>query len=265
MANESFDGFSDHEILEMILYYSKARGDTNPCAHALMERFGSIKTIFEASVDELCTVEGIGTSSAILIQLISESMRRYIGELAAPVPCYDTMSKIADYLYRLFLGLDHERLYMLMFNDRLNLIDCVLISRGTINSSDVPMRKILNKVLFKKATSVVLAHNHPGGVSVPSDSDLEVTDQIKNVLEMMDVVLLEHFIFADRSFLPLIRRRYGRYRPEPIKRQTESFFYETFYDLEEGEYTINPRFDIHLMKKKKEKPLQADENKDRSV
>ena len=238
MAHESFDGFSEYEFLEMLLYYGKPRGDTNPCAHALMERFGSIKAIFEASVDELCTVEGIGINSAILIQLIAESMRRYAGDMVQPVPVYDTMSKVIEYLYRLFVGLDHERLYMLMFNDRLNMIDCVMLSKGTVNNSDVPMRNIVKKAVLKNATGIILTHNHPNGVPVPSESDLQVTEQVKNLLEMVDIVLMEHFIVADNSFWPVMRRRYGIFRPAPINERAESYFYETFYDLEDGKYDV---------------------------
>lgn len=248
LANEGFDGFSDYEFLEMLLYYGKPRGDTNPCAHELMERFGSIKALFEASVDELCTVDGVGLNSAILIKLINEAMRRYAGDMVERVQRYDTMSKVTDYLYRLFLGLDHERLYMLLFNDRLNLIDCVLLSKGSTNSSEVPMRNIVKKAVLKNATGVILAHNHPNGVAVPSESDLDVTEQIKHLLEIVDITLVEHFIIADEHFWPIMRRRYGVFRPAPVSDRMESYFYESFYDLDETEYRLKPCFERLKMK-----------------
>lgn len=242
---EGFDGFSDFELFETLLYYSKPRGDTNPCAHALMERFGSVKQVIDASVDELCGVDGMGLHSATLIKLMGELMRRYRKDMVQKAQSYARMSLVVDYLSPLFLGLAHERLYMLMFNDRMNLIDCVLISRGSINSTDVQLRLMLEKIIAKKATAVILAHNHPNGVAIPSECDVTVTDQIKTTFEAIHVTLVEHFIISDTYFWPIMRRHYGMFRPSPIITgdRTESYFYETFYDLEEEDYKLHFSFD----------------------
>lgn len=245
LKSGDFDGFSDFEFIEMLLYYGKPRGDTNPCAHALMERFGSFRQVVDASVDELSAVDGVGIHSAVLIKLVGEAMRRYRSDMVQHVPCYTRMSQVIDYLAGLFLGLDHERLYMLMFNDRMNLIECVPISQGSINGADVQLRLILEKIITKKATAVILAHNHPNGLAIPSECDMAVTDQIKTTLEAIHVTLVEHFIVSDTHFWPIMRRHYGMFRPSPLitGERTESYFYETFYDLEEENYTIHVSFD----------------------
>ena len=245
LLNDGFDGFSDFEFIETLLYYGKPRGDTNPCAHALMERFGDFKKIVDASVDELSAVDGMGVHSAILIKVIGEAMRRYQKNMVRQVQNYTRMSLVVEYLSPLFLGLDHERLYMLMFNDRMNLIDCVLISRGSINSTEVQLRLMLEKIIAKKATAVILAHNHPNGVAIPSECDVTVTDQIKTTFEAIHVTLVEHFIISDTYFWPIMRRHYGMFRPSPIitGERTESYFYETFYDLEEEDYKLHFSFD----------------------
>ncbi len=243
MANRSFSGFSEFEFLEMLLYYSKPRGDTNPCAHELIDRFGTVKDVFEASVDELCGVRGMGESSAILIKMITEGMRRYAADLFADVERYDCMSKVRNYLYRLFLGMPCERLYILLFNDRMNLLDCVLLSEGSVNSSNVPMRLLVEQVVQKKATGIILAHNHPNGVAVPSSTDLEITDQIKAFLDTMDATLIEHFIVSGVKFWPIMRHCYDNYRVSPVSGLVESSFYDFFYDLNEQDYGFPPLFD----------------------
>lgn len=173
-----FGNFATHELLEMLLYYSIPRSDTNGVAHSLLERFGSLKGVCEASVDELLLVDGVGQQSAILLRLIPELMKRYAMEDVSPREVYDSVGKLADYFVRAFIGLDHECLFMMLLNNRMNMIDCALISEGSVNSSTVPIRLMTQKSLFKKASSVVLAHNHPAGLALPSGRDIEVTETL---------------------------------------------------------------------------------------
>ncbi len=242
LVPESFEGFSDYDLLEMVLYYAKPRGDTNPLAHELLDRFGSLKYILEASVDDLCQVRGMGENSAIMFKLITEMMRRYTGEMFSEPDRFDTVSKVRDFLYHLFMGLNREQLFLLLFNDRLNLLDCCKISEGSTNSTNVPFRLIVEKVVQKKATGVILAHNHPNGVAVPSNMDFEVTDSVKVFLEAMDVTLIEHFIVSETRFWPIMRDHYSNFRLSPVSGKVESAFYENFYDLQEKECHFSPIF-----------------------
>ena len=115
-----FDHFQPHELLEMLLFYARTRGNTNPTAHALMERFGSIKSVMEASLDELEEVEGIGETSAILIKLVTELTRRYAIEAYQPKGAsFRNMRDIAMFIAPKFTGLDHEQLHMMLFNNRI--------------------------------------------------------------------------------------------------------------------------------------------------
>ena len=199
-----FDGFSDHEILECLLYYSIPRGDTNELAHRLMERFGSVRNVLEASPEELTEADGIGEHSAFLFKLTCETLRRYAKDTLLEAPTYKTLSSVSEYLCRKFVGCGTERVYLMLLNNRLSLIDCCLISEGTVNNSIVPIRKITEKTMFRKASVVVLAHNHPNGVAYPSQSDLEVTSEIANMMRVVGVSLLEHLIIADDRVYPIL-------------------------------------------------------------
>ena len=198
-----FGNFATHELLEMLLYYSIPRTDTNGVAHGLLERFGSLKGICEASFDELLLTDGIGPQSAILLRLIPELMKRYAMEEIAPQAVYDSVGKLADYFVRTFIGLDHECLYMMLLNNRMNMIDCVLVSEGAVNSSTVPVRLMTQKALFKKASSVVLAHNHPSGIALPSQEDRDVTALVYRALSAVDILLVDHLIIAGADYVSL--------------------------------------------------------------
>lgn len=227
-----FENFAIHEILESLLFYSIPRGDTNEIAHQLLEWFGSLKGILEASPDELMTVPGIGAQSAMLLKTIPELLRRYAEETAEDIPVYNTVSRIATFFCRQFIGLDHECLYLMLLNNRMNLIDCVRVSEGSVNSSAVPFRTMTEKALLKKASLAVVAHNHPNGMAVPSSNDLEVTELLSQSFDLVGVSLLEHLIIVDRKFYPILHRSRGIFRKPPEVLHVENGFFESFYDVD---------------------------------
>lgn len=229
---EGFDHFETHELLEVLLYYSRPRGNTNPSAHELLEHFGSLKRIFEASVEELTEVRGIGERSATLIKLIPELLRRYAEDIDGVEERFDTLGKAGRFLFRRFLGLDHERLYMMMFNNRMNLIDCVAIADGTVNSASVPVGVIVEKAIRKKASAVILAHNHPNGIAVPSPEDNDMTETAMIALNNVGIDLIEHVIVADGWFTPILRKKNSEGRTLSQKTAlTDGNFFERFYDI----------------------------------
>ncbi len=236
-----FDNFADHELLEMLLFYSIPRVNTNPTAHELLTRFCTIKDVMCASTNELCTVDGVGERSAILIRLIAEMMKRYERAAFELPMVYRSIGQIVRYLHPCFVGVNVERLYALLFNNRMNLLGCVLISEGSTTATDLSITKISKVVFQKNASAVLLAHNHPNGVTLPSQADLEITDALQEHLAMFNVELLEHLVFVDYNYRPILKKERGKYRVSPISQKIDVEFYNTFYEDEEEEGEI-PRF-----------------------
>lgn len=234
-----FDGFATHELLEMLLYYSIPRGDTNETAHLLMEHFGSLDRLFEASVDELSQISGIGTNSAILLKLITELSGRYVMEETVTRDSFDSVSKVAQFFNGKFFGTDHEILYMMLLDNGMKMIDCRVISSGTVNSSAAPIRKMAETAMWKKAPAVVLAHNHPHGLATPSTNDVNFTDEVYQALDLLGITLVEHVIIAEDRFCPVLKQRYGTYRKSPASGNVENGFYESFYDVDEETWTLS--------------------------
>ena len=238
-----FDSFATHEILEMALYYAIPRGDTNEIAHQLMERFGSLKRMFEASVDELQEVPGVGIKSAILLKMIPELARRYAMEKDEYGEIFDTVSRIGQYFCRKFLGSDHELLYMMLLDNRMRMLDCRLISEGSVNSSVASIRRMTELAFQKKASAVVLAHNHPHGVAIPSRNDVEVTDNFNTSLNLMGITLVEHLVVADDRFCTIMKNQLGTLRCSPVSGRIDSGFYDKFYDVDAENWTAPPIFE----------------------
>ena len=156
---------------------------------------------------------------------------------------YKTVSEIAQYFCHLFMGMERESLYMMIFNNRMNMIGCMLLSEGTVNRTAACVSTITERAFRKKASCVVLAHNHPNGLAIPSTNDLALTDEVNTALGVVGITLLEHLIIAEDRFCPIMKQHVGTFRKSPITKQIESGFYDRFYDVDEQEWVCPPIFD----------------------
>ena len=204
--SNGLDCFSDHEVIEFLLFYSIPRINVNETAHRLIEKFGSLRGVLEASYEDLLTVEGIGENSATLIRFAAELSRRYMLSDVKEQKRFETLDKIGDYVVKLYTGENVERVYVLLFNGKMEMIKCVDLGEGTINSAKVTPRKILEQAIMNKATGIVLAHNHPSGLPVPSGSDIEFNSQLEYLCSQVEVTLLEHLVVADGKYTPMMHR-----------------------------------------------------------
>lgn len=207
IINEGTDSFEEHQLLEALLFYSIPRADTNETAHRLIERFGSLAGVISASRDELTHVEGIGESSALLIRLVGGILRKIAVTDNTVRYSFDSIGKICKYLANLYTGVTVERVYLMMFDNSMKLIDCAHICDGTVNSAIMLPRVMVEKALLRRASVVVVAHNHPDGIAVPSGDDIETTEMLRSAFELLGINLLEHIVVAGRSYSPILRQR----------------------------------------------------------
>ncbi len=195
----------DHELLELLLFYSIPRKNTNEEAHKILERFGNIKNVFDAGLPALVQVDGIGEKSALFFRVISEVLRRY--EICRENDCDDLLEEntsLRKYLTDLFVGTTNEALYLLLFTANNKLICCEKMSEGFSCGTALPVREILSSVLANNAASAILAHNHPGGKAIPSSQDINLTHRLRTVLMNIEVRLKEHYVVAGNQCMPII-------------------------------------------------------------
>ena len=206
------DGFSDHEVFELILFYAIPRRDVNELSHRLVERFGSFRAVFDADYEDLCKVDGIGENAAILIKLMSESFRKYALSDGKDVMLYDTLQKVGEYAVKLYIGVSVEKLYALLFDNKMMLLDTVMLGEGAVNSVHVSARTIAEKALKKDASSIILIHNHPNGTPYPSDEDRRFSAYLKDLLSNFDITLIDHIIVSGRYYRPVFEGEMGENR-----------------------------------------------------
>lgn len=200
--NEGLENFEPHNVLELLLFYSIPRVDTNPIAHRLIDRFGSLSEVFNASVSELCSVEGVGENTAVFLKLVGESLKYCQNDTEKTDRImFDQEKRIGRYLIGKYRGVQNEVVFLLLFDGKRRLIETYKVHEGSVASSGVNIRKMAQIALEKRAVSVILAHNHPGGIAFPSSDDLSTTASLKKALMLLDIDLVAHYIVADDRYI----------------------------------------------------------------
>lgn len=198
---EGLDGFEDHQILELLLFYAIPRRDTNEIAHSLIEKYGSLSGVLEADPRDLANTSGLSENSALLLSLIPSLARVYNKDRWGIRPILNSTAKAGEYVLTLFAGRPYEVFYLICLDAQLHVISSALVHEGTIDQAPVYPRLIVETALRHKAHSVILAHNHPGGSAFPSPQDVEVTQKIRSALEGISISVLDHIIAAEEKYV----------------------------------------------------------------
>lgn len=198
--------FSDHELLEQLLFYSIPRQNTNDIAHRLIDRFGSLKAVTEAKLEELMTVEGVGRNTAILIKTSFAISTRSKQNTADKRTHFKSLNDIQRYFLNVFSNDSYESVYLLLLNHNFKYLDCKKLCDGDRDYSSIRMDEIVKAVINVNAKHIVLAHNHPNGSPRASNEDIDVTLKVQDCLKHIKVSLVDHFIIANGSVTSIIHR-----------------------------------------------------------
>lgn len=210
--SEGLDNFSDIQVLELLLFYAVPRQDTNPIAHALLDRFGTLAQVLETPVSELEKVKGVGHNAAVLLSLSPELGRRYQVSKMMHTKILTSVEECGKYLVPRFFGRRNETVFILCLDAKCKVLGCVEVGEGSVNSAGVPIRRIVETALAYNATTVILAHNHPSGLALPSGEDVQTTHRVAAALNAVEISLADHIVVADDDFVSIVQS--GYYRPE---------------------------------------------------
>lgn len=197
---EGLDHFAPHEVLELLLFYCIPRKDTNEIAHGLIKRFGTLPGVLNAPAAELCKVPGMGENAAAFLTLLKQLHRYYEVSNAQDGPLTD-IDACGKYLLPKFSDQRNEVVYLLCLDAKCKVLDCIKVGEGSVNSAAVPIRRIVEMALGSNATSVVLAHNHPSGIAIPSHEDKFTTHRLALALRAVEIELVDHIVVADGDYV----------------------------------------------------------------
>ena len=197
------DDFEPHNILELLLFYSIPRKDTNPIAHKLISRFGSLSGVFDAKPEELMKVDGITENTAVLISMVPQMARKYLEDKADALNAIGGFKDIGMYLMPKFIGRTVETIMLASLDNKNKIISCNIIAEGESDHATLSKRKVMEEAMRVGATRVILAHNHPRGFAMPSSEDIYLTKEIYALLSSVGIELVDHVIFAEDDFVSL--------------------------------------------------------------
>ena len=202
---EGLDNFSDIQVLELLLFYAVPRQDTNPIAHALLERFGTLAQVLETPVAELEKVKGVGHNAAVLLNLSTELGRRYQVSRMMQTRILASVEECGKYLVPRFFGRTKETVFLLCLDAKCKVLCCKEVGEGSINSAGISIRKIAETALAYNATTVILAHNHPSGLALPSGEDVQTTHRVAAALNAVEISLADHIVVADGDYVSMVQ------------------------------------------------------------
>lgn len=201
---EGLDEFELHNVLELVLFHIIPRKDTNEIAHRLVEKYHSLSAILDAPEEELCKIEGIGKTAACFLHMIPSLCRLYMSDLRYPENgCIESTGQACEFLSARLSGYDHEVVVALMLSQRGKILCCETIADGNINSADLDIRKLVGLCISYKCSRLILAHNHPSGIAMPSREDVETTRMLEETLAQSGTRLIDHIIVADGDYMSL--------------------------------------------------------------
>ena len=208
---EGLDNFTEVQVLELLLFYCIPRKDTNELAHRLLSRFGNLTQVLDAKVEDLERVEGIGHNTAVFLSLVLSAGRYYAVAKAKDCKVLRDTAECGQYLLPNFENRVNEAVYLLCLDAKRKVLSCQMVGEGSINSAGVPIRRVVEMALAANATMVVLAHNHPSGLALPSYEDVATTKRLAAALDAVEILLADHIVVADGDFVSMVQS--GYYRP----------------------------------------------------
>jgi DNA repair protein RadC len=196
-----FTGFHDYEVLEFLLTFIFRQGDVKPLAKELIKTFGSFSKVLDASVDELENIKGMGKASALNLHAFRQIMAYYFQNHATVDK--EQITKMSALVEMLRASIGHkpnEVLFAIFLNPKNEVLATKEMGEGTVSQAAAFPRKIVEEALKQKATSIILAHNHPGGIAEPSEHDETITTEIQKALALIEISVQDHIILANNEY-----------------------------------------------------------------
>ncbi len=194
------EALHEYEGLELLLTYVMRRQDVKRQAKALLEKFGSVKGILDAESDDLQTVPGIGARSAILFKLVKEIASLYLRQKATEKKQVSCTTELLDFCRSKMGGKKDEEFCVIYLDAQNRIIEFETVQKGIVNQAVVYPRQVLESALKKKASAIILAHNHPSGHVRPSDADIRLTKTIMETAKVLDILVHDHIIIGENRF-----------------------------------------------------------------
>ena len=197
------EGWPDHRVLELLLFYTIPQGDVNDLAHELVERFGSLAGVLDASVEELKKVKGVGDHTAVFLRMLPAVLGRYQGARTRLSAIINSPEEAYAWLEPYFFGARTEMVYVLCMDGKRQVLGVRKVAEGSIEMAEVNTRRIAEEAIGLRAAQIYVAHNHVSNLAIPSQADWLTTDTLRGALRPIGIELIDHLVFVDGDMVSL--------------------------------------------------------------
>lgn len=197
------EGWPDHRVLELLLFYTIPQGDVNDLAHELVERFGSLAGVLDASVEELKKVKGVGDHTAVFLRMLPAVLGRYQGARTRLSAIINSPEEAYAWLEPYFFGARNEMVYVLCLDGKRQVLGVRKVAEGSIELAEVNTRRIAEEAIGLRAVRIYVAHNHVSNLALPSQADWLTTDTLRGALRPIGIELIDHLVFVDGDMVSL--------------------------------------------------------------
>ena len=197
------EGWPDHRVLELLLFYTIPQGDVNDLAHELVERFGSLAGVLDASVEELKKVKGVGDHTAVFLRMLPAVLGRYQGARTRLSAIINSPEEAYAWLEPYFFGARNEMVYVLCMDGKRQVLGVRKVAEGSIELAEVNTRRIAEEAIGLRAAQIYVAHNHVSNLAIPSQADWLTTDTLRGALRPIGIELIDHLVFVEGDMVSL--------------------------------------------------------------
>lgn len=198
-----FDGFLDYEILEMLLFYCIPVIDTKELAKDILKKYKTLANVFDAPIEELLNIKGIGENSAIFLSMIPKLSKLYETTKWTRKDRLDSTESLGEYAVSMFKDSKNEEFALICLDSNRCVHWSGIITEGTIDRTEAYPRVVTNEALNHNAINVAFAHNHPNGTLAPSVADKVATEELVKVLNSIGIEVLDHIIVSGNRYFSM--------------------------------------------------------------
>ena len=187
----------DHEILEMLLYYSLPRINTNEIAHSLINDRGTLGSVFASDAKKLTRTEGVGDNTAILCKLVGECVKRNLMELCDTSKLLTSHAELTKYMCALFYGCEYEQVFVIGFDNKKRYLRAISIGDGLYDEAVIYVQRAVIEMCKHNCKSAIVVHNHPNGILKASEMDIMTAEKLGIIFGQSGIGIEGHYVYAD--------------------------------------------------------------------
>lgn len=211
---DGLEYFDEQDSIKFLLDLARCPGDRTELSGRLLDTFGSLKAVLEARKEQLQSVHGIGNRTAIMIRSILPFTRVWERMTMKEANKIANVKQAEQYCKSLLYGLRNEHFYVICLNSKCHILGKRLVSEGSLSEVNAYPRIVMETALNYNSHSILICHNHPGGTDYPSNEDIASTVQLKNLLNGVGIMLLDHIIIAGCASYSMVQHGDIDYKTE---------------------------------------------------